>query len=157
MLMIGSPDLEIVGLGPDDRHDSRTLRKLEDVVDLVYRSFALEEVRDSDLHVRTAQAMMERPWSAFAAACFEFLEAAENRPLVIGEGVEVPPGGALLSYYSPSPENVITEWYRSLDAAKSALVTLAARSGATVDAGGLRADLSPPGAQYSSTAWITRR
>ena len=157
MLMIGSSDLEIVGIGPDDRHDSRTLRKLEDVVALLYVGFALEEVRDSDSHVRSAHAMMDRPWAAFAAACYEFLEAAENRPLVICEGDQIPPGGALLTYYSPSPENEITEWYRSLDAAKRALVTLAERYGATVDAGGLNADMTVAGAQYESRAWITRR
>lgn len=84
------------GLGPDETHDGETIKRLHVTVDELYRQFALEEVRHSEYSRTPCPAMEDNPWTAFATACYQFLER-DNRLLTkYGSGTEV--GSELLRW-----------------------------------------------------------
>lgn len=89
------------------------------------------------------------------------LSRLRGEPLVIsdmcGTHHDIPAGGALLTYAPAISEYGFTHWYSELDKAKAALLAMARAEGVVPDDSGLNVDLSPPGAQFYSGAYITRR
>lgn len=84
------------------------------------------------------------------------LSCLSGEPLDL-EYHDLPEGGAILEYAPAVSEYGFQHWYPTLQAAKAALLKMARDSGTVPDSDGLHADMSPPAAQYSTRAWITRR
>lgn len=63
------------GLGPDETHDEIKLAELRHALGVVYRNFALEEIRGLD----EALLPSDNPWVYISNSIFCFLEATERR------------------------------------------------------------------------------
>lgn len=89
------------------------------------------------------------------------LARLSGEPLVIydqhGDAHDAPEGGAFLDYSPAIAEYGFRHWYPATEAAKAALLKMARESNCVPSKDGLHVDLSPAGAQYSTTAWVTRR